>query len=138
MVNKYRNANKDLKEYKASRVKTGTSKNGAKYTVFQIADKIKKADGTNAFDNYSIFTWQDDINLNENDKIAIVDITGLEVKQSEYNGKTYYNLECDFVSIMRSAAAAAPAAPGAPFAGSSSDPGFMDALADADESDLPF
>lgn len=89
MINKYRNANKDLKEYKASRVKTGTSKNGAKYIVFQIADKIKKADGTNAFDNYSIFTWQDDINLNENDKIAIVDITGLEVKQSEYNGKTY-------------------------------------------------
>lgn len=89
MINKYRNANKDLKEYKVSRVKTGSAKNGAKYTVFQIADKIKKADGTNAFDNYSIFTWQDDINLNENDKIAIVDITGLEVKQSEYNGKTY-------------------------------------------------
>ena len=89
MINKYRNANKDLKEYKASRVKSGTAKNGAKYTVFQIADKIKKPDGTNAFDNYSIFTWQDDINLNENDKIAIVDITGLEVKQSEYNGKTY-------------------------------------------------
>lgn len=89
MINKYRNANKDLKEYKVSRVKSGTSKNGAKYTVFQIADKIKKPDGTNAFDNYSIFTWQDDINLNENDKIAIVDITGLEVKQSEYNGKTY-------------------------------------------------
>ena len=89
MINKYRNANKDLKEYKVSRVKSGNAKNGAKYTVFQIADKIKKADGTNAFDNYSIFTWQDDINLNENDKIAIVDITGLEVKQSEYNGKTY-------------------------------------------------
>ena len=57
------------------------------------------------------------------------------LKSREYNGKTYYNLECDFVSIMRSAAAAAPAAP---FAGSSSDSGFMDALADADESEFPF
>ena len=89
MINKYRNANKDLKEYKVSRVKTGTSKNGANYTIFQISDTKKDENGKNIYDNYSVFSWQENLNLNENDKIAILDITGIEIKINEFNNKTY-------------------------------------------------
>lgn len=86
MLNKYQFNGTDLKEYKVSRVKQGKAKNGNEYTVFQIADKIKQPDGTNKFDNYSIFTWQPDINLADGDKIVLTDIKGLEVKESEWNG----------------------------------------------------
>ena len=89
MINKYRNANKDLKEYKATRVKTGVAKNGANYTIFQISDTKKDENGKNIYDNYSVFSWQENLNLNENDKIAILDITGIEIKTNEFNNKTY-------------------------------------------------
>lgn len=86
MLNKYQFNSTELKEYKVSRVKSGTAKNGNTYTVFQIADKIKQPDGTNKFDNYSIFTWQDDINLADGDKIVLTDIKALEVKEGEWGG----------------------------------------------------
>ena len=89
MINKYKNANKDLKEYKASKVKVGTAKNGKQYTVFTISDKINKPDGTSVYEYYSIFSWQEDLRLSDGDKIAFEEITALEVVEDEYNGKTY-------------------------------------------------
>lgn len=89
MINKYKNANNDLKEYKVSKVKCGTAKNDKPYTVFTISDKITKPDGSSAFDYYSVFSWQEDLKLLDGDKIAFEEITALEVKEDEYNGKTY-------------------------------------------------
>lgn len=89
MINKYKNANNDLKEYKVSKVKSGTAKNGSNYTVFTIADRINKPDGTVGYDNYSVFSWQEDLRLSDGDKVAFEEITALEVKEDEYNGKTY-------------------------------------------------
>lgn len=91
MLNKYQFNGTDLKEYKVSRVKQNTAKNGKPYTVFQIADKIKQPDGTNKFDNYSIFSWQEDINLADGDKIVLTDIKALEVKEDTYQGKLQIN-----------------------------------------------
>ena len=88
MVNKYRNANKDLKEYKATKVKSGTAKNGSPYTLFTIADKINKPDDTVAYDYYTVFSWQEDLRLADDDKIAFEEITAIEVKEDVYNGKT--------------------------------------------------
>lgn len=91
MLNKYQFNSTELKEYKVSRVKQKTAKNGKSYTVFQIADKIKQPDGTNKFDNYSIFSWQEDINLADGDKIVLTDIKALEVKEDTYQGKLQIN-----------------------------------------------
>lgn len=89
MINKYKPNGTDLKEYKASRVKQATAKNGKPFTVFNIADKITNPDGSTAYDNYSIFSWQEDIRVEDGDKITINDIKALEVKEEEYNGKKY-------------------------------------------------
>lgn len=89
MINKYKNANNELKEYKVSKVKCGTAKNDKPYTVFTISDKITKPDGSSTFDYYSVFSWQEDLRLSDGDKIAFEEITALEVKEDEYNGKTY-------------------------------------------------
>lgn len=89
MINKYKNANKDLKEYKVSKVKSGTAKNGSQYTIFTISDKINKADGSSTYEYYSVFSWQQDLRLNDGDKIVFEDITALEVVEEEYNGKKY-------------------------------------------------
>lgn len=89
MINKYKNANNDLKEYKVSKVKTGVARNDKPYTVFTIADRINKPDGTVGYDNYSVFSWQEDLRLSDGDKIAFEEITALEVKEDEYNGKKY-------------------------------------------------
>ena len=91
MLNKYQFNSTELKEYKVSRVKQNVAKNGKPYTVFQIADKIKQPDGTNKFDNYSIFSWQEDINLADGDKIVLTDIKALEVKEDTYQGKLQIN-----------------------------------------------
>lgn len=85
MINKYRNANKDLKEYKVSKVRTGTTKNGNPFTVFVIADS-QVVNGTRIYDNYSVFCWET-LDLKDGDKIQLVDITALEVKQEEWQGK---------------------------------------------------
>lgn len=85
MINKYKNANGELKEYKAKKVKTGTAKNGNFFTVFQISD-TKQINGKWEYDNYTIFSWQEDIDLADNDKITFDDIYALEVKEEEYNG----------------------------------------------------
>lgn len=89
MINKYQAGNKNLKEYKVKSPKSGTAKNGASYTVFQVSDAKKKQDGTYEYDNYSVFTWQSDIKLEEGDKIGFEDISALEVVENEYNGKKY-------------------------------------------------
>lgn len=81
----------DLKEYKVSRVKKGTAKNGKDYTVFQVSDKLKKPDGSVIYDNYSVFTWQENINLVNDDKIVFTDIKALEVVETQKNGNTYIN-----------------------------------------------
>ena len=87
MINKYKNANNELKEYKASKVKKGTAKNGSSYTMFQISDAKKNEDGSFNYENYGVFSWQEDIVLEDGDKITFNDITALEVVESEYNGK---------------------------------------------------
>ena len=89
MINKYKNANNDLKEYKVSKVKCGTAKNDKPYTVFTVSDKVTSADGSSTFDYYSIFSWQEDLRLNDGDKITFEEITAVEVKEDEYNGKKY-------------------------------------------------
>lgn len=89
MISKYKNANKELKEYKAKRVKQGTAKNGKPYTLFNVSDKITKEDGSAAYENYTVFSWQEGIKLADDDKVTFNDITALEVKEREYNGKTY-------------------------------------------------
>lgn len=89
MIDKYRNSNKDLKEYKVKNVKTGTSKNGKPYTKFDISDCKKKEDGSFQYFNYPIFVWKEDFNLEEGDKIVIEDITSFEFIEDEYNGKKY-------------------------------------------------
>ena len=86
MINKYRNANKEFKEYKVSRVKTGTTKTGSPYTVFTIADSFL-VNGARMYDNYTVFSWQSDIALKDGDKVQLVDITGVEVKEEEWQGK---------------------------------------------------
>ena len=88
MINKYRNSNKDLKEYKIKKVKDGTAKNGSKYTMCQISDAKKRENGTYEYDNYTVFTWQD-IVLYDGDKIVLEDIYAIEVAENEYNGKKY-------------------------------------------------
>lgn len=87
MINKYKNSNNELKEYKVSRVKSGTAKNGKTYTMCQIADSKKNEDGSFSYENYSVFSWQEGIVLEDGDKITFKDITALEVIESEYNGK---------------------------------------------------
>ena len=89
MIDKYRNANRDLKEYKVKNVKTGTSKNGKQYTMCNISDCKKKEDGSFEYDNYTLFVWQEDLNLEDGDKIVLEDITALEVVENEYQGKKY-------------------------------------------------
>lgn len=88
MINKYKAGGKDLKDYKVKNVKTGTAKNGSKYTMCQITDAKKKENGTYEYDNYTVFTWQD-IVLEDDDKIVLEDIYSIEVANTEYNGKTY-------------------------------------------------
>lgn len=89
MINKYKANSKDLKEYKVSKVKQGTAKNGSTYTMCQIADAKKKEDGSFSYDNYTVFSWQSDIRIEDGDKITINDITAIEVAENEYNGKKY-------------------------------------------------
>ena len=88
MINKYKAGGKDLKDYKVKNVKTGTAKNGNKYTMCQITDAKKRENGTYEYDNYTVFTWQD-IVLEDDDKIVLEDIYAIEVANTEYNGKTY-------------------------------------------------
>ena len=86
MINKYQANGKVLKEYKAKNVKTGTAKNGSTYTMCQISD-CKKIDDDFVYNNYSLFSWQEDLQLEDGDKIVIDEITALEVEETEYNGK---------------------------------------------------
>lgn len=87
MINKYQSNGKVLKEYKAKNVKTGTAKNGSTYTMCQISD-CKKVDDDFVYNNYALFSWQEDLRLEDGDKIVIDEITALEVEETEYNGKS--------------------------------------------------
>lgn len=87
MISVYRNKNNDLKEYKVSKVKQRTAKDGRQYTMFTIADCIKGEDGNNTYEHYGVFSWQQDIRLQDGDKITFKEITALEVKEKEYQGK---------------------------------------------------
>ena len=89
MINKYTAGSKNLKEYKVKNCKQGTAKNGSTYTMCQISDAKKNENGSYDYDNYTVFTWQQDIKLEDGDKIALEDIYALEVANNEYNGKTY-------------------------------------------------
>jgi hypothetical protein len=86
MINKYKNSNKELKQYKVSKVKSGTAKNGASFTVCTIADSKKVGDQW-AKEYYGVFSWQPNIDLKDGDFIELTDITALEVKKEEYNGE---------------------------------------------------
>ena len=86
MINKYKNSNKDLKQYRVSRVRTGVASNGKSFTVFNIAD-AKQINGQWVYDNYSVFSWQPGLRLKDDDRIEFVDIEALEVKKDNYNGQ---------------------------------------------------
>lgn len=86
MINKYKNSNKEPKQYKVSRVKQGVAKNGASYTFCSIADS-KKIDNQWVNEYYSIFSWQPNLDLKDDDLIELTEINALEVKEDEYNGK---------------------------------------------------
>ena len=88
MIHKYKNSNREPKQYKATKVKSGTAKNGKPYTMFTIADSTKTDNGWDN-DYYQIFSWQPNLKLVDNDKIEIVDIEAIEIKEQEYNGKPY-------------------------------------------------
>ena len=87
MINKYKNQNKELKEYKVSRVKQGTAKNGCKYTMLQISDPKKQENGQYIYDYYGVFSWQQDLVVEDGDKIVFEDITAIEIVENEWNGK---------------------------------------------------
>ena len=85
-MNRYK-ANKELKEYKVSRVKKGIAKNGTNYTTFSVADS-QVVNGVRQYDNYTVFAWQD-LKMADGDKIVFEDILGWDFKEREYNGKKY-------------------------------------------------
>ena len=74
------------KEFKASKVKNGTTKNNRPYTIFNIAEGKKGQDGKYSYDNWTVFSMQDDLMVNDGDKIVVDRITGIDVKEDEYNG----------------------------------------------------
>lgn len=85
MVSKYKNEQKELKEYKATRIKNGNDKNGKPYTVFTIADS-KKIDNNWKSEYYSVFSYQENLKIAEEDKITFDEILAIEVKEAEYQG----------------------------------------------------
>ena len=87
-MNRYK-ANKELKEYKVSRVKKGVAKNGTNYTTFSVADS-QVVNGVRQYDNYTVFAWQD-LKMADGDKIVFEDILGWDFKEREYNGKKYFD-----------------------------------------------
>lgn len=74
------------KEFKASKVKQGTTKTNRPYTIFNIADSKKGENGQYTYDNWTVFSMQDDLMVNDGDKIVVDKITGIDVKEDEYNG----------------------------------------------------
>ena len=90
MLNRYKNANKELKEFRVSRINKGSTRNGKEYTVFQIADSKKDANDNRIYDNWGVFVWHN-LDINEGDKITIDDISALDTEQKTINGKLYFN-----------------------------------------------
>ena len=89
MLSRYKNANKDLKEYRVSKVKAGTTRKGGEYTVFTIADSRLGDDGNRVYDNYTVFSWQKGLNLQEEDRVVLEDVSAIDVREEEYAGKKY-------------------------------------------------
>lgn len=90
MLNRYKNANKELKEFKVSRINKGSTRNGKEYTVFQIADSKKDANDNRIYDNWGVFVWHN-LDINEGDKITLDEISALDTDTKTVNGKTYIN-----------------------------------------------
>lgn len=90
MLNRYKNANKELKEFKVSRINKGSTRNGKEYTVFQIADSKKDENDNRIYDNWGVFVWHN-LDINEGDKITLDDISALDTEQKTINGKLYFN-----------------------------------------------
>ena len=90
MLNRYKNANKELKEFKVSRINKGSTRNGKKYTVFQIADSKKDANDNRIYDNWGVFVWHN-LDINEGDKITLDEISALDTDTKTVDGKTYVN-----------------------------------------------
>lgn len=89
MFNRYKAGGKTLKEFKIKNFKSGTAKNGSTYNIFQISDSNKNANGGYDYDTYKIFTWGDNLNLQDGDKIVIEDINALDIANKEWNGKPF-------------------------------------------------
>ena len=90
MLNRYKNANKELKEFRVSRINKGSTRNGKEYTVFQIADSKKDANDNRIYDNWGVFVWHN-LDINEGDKITLDEISALDTDTKTVNGKTYVN-----------------------------------------------
>lgn len=72
----------NYKEYKARKVKVGTSRNGNDYTMFSISNKISD----NNYENVTVFCWEN-LPLKDDDMVTINAISSFESKLEEYQGK---------------------------------------------------
>lgn len=88
MINKYKNAEKELKDYRASKIHKGTTKNGKAYTNFTIAD-AKQVNGQWVYEDYTVWSYQEGLDVQENDRVQLLDIVAVEANESEYNGKKF-------------------------------------------------
>lgn len=87
MINVYKNANKDRKQYKVKGVSRGTTKNGGSYTKFRINDN-KMNQQTKQWNNqvYNVFVWKD-VPLKDDDMIEFLEIQALECEEKEWQGQ---------------------------------------------------
>ncbi|MEG1663043.1 MAG: hypothetical protein RR338_03565 [Clostridia bacterium] len=84
MINKYIKDG-SLKRYKVNFVKKGIAKNDNPYTVFNINDNTK-INNQWVSEQYSVFVWEE-LDVLAKDEIEFVEITALEVKNDNFQGK---------------------------------------------------
>lgn len=89
MITKYK-ADHTLRDYKVTNIKKGTTKNGAVYTKFRVSD-ARQVNNKWVYDNYDVWSFQEDLDLEENDRVQFADINGFEFIKGEYNGHETLN-----------------------------------------------
>ena len=87
MINVYKNANKERKQYKAKYVSKGTTKNGVAFTKFRINDN-KLNQETKQWNNqvYNVFVWKD-LPIKDDDMIEFLEIQAIECEEKEWQGQ---------------------------------------------------
>lgn len=88
-MNKYKTIDRaEKKAHKIGFVKAGTTRGGDRYIKFQVADSKKQEDGSYTYNNFNVFTYQQELELNNGDYIEFVEMYGVENSHWEYNGKS--------------------------------------------------